>query len=459
MPSIVRKTNNTYKVTVSAGYDINGKKIRKYKTILVDDSLTAKRAEKEAQRLAYEFEHEVLTGNYLDGNKINFADFVARWRVDYAEKHLQPKTIEKYEGLLKRILPAIGHIKLNMLQPTHLIKFYSKLESEGMRNDNYFIAKPELKKYIKSIHLTHKAVSGLTGIKEKTVSSIINEKSTKFSFEICKGLDIEHKRYFIAKEGKSTLSGRVILHHHLIISSILSSAVHWQLIESNPASRVKPPKAAPPKISHFDEDTIHRVLSLLEEEPIKYKTMIYITIFSGCRVGELCGLEWSHINFEEGLIEIRQSSQYVSGKGTITKAPKNVSSERIIALPPMVIPVLKQYKKWQNEEKLKLGELWEENNRLFTQCNGKPIYPATPSQWFVKFRRKHNLPDVTFHGLRHSNASLLISQGVDIQTIATRLGHTKATTTTTVYSHFLQKPDRIASEKLENLFSKANSNS
>ena len=67
----------------------------------------------------------------------------------------------------------------------------------------------------------------------------------------------------------------------------------------------------------------------------------------------------------------------------------------------------------------------------------------------IKFRRKHDLPDVTFHGLRHSNAAILIAEGVDIQTLAGRLGHARTTTTTDVYSHFLQKPNKIAAEKLE----------
>lgn len=84
----------------------------------------------------------------------------------------------------------------------------------------------------------------------------------------------------------------------------------------------------------------------------------------------------------------------------------------------------------------------------------KAHFPSTPSNWFRKFRKKNNLPDVVFHGIRHSNASILISEGVDLQTIATRLGHVKATTTTSIYSHFLKKPDKEVANKLDNIFDK-----
>jgi integrase len=107
-------------------------------------------------------------------------------------------------------------------------------------------------------------------------------------------------------------------------------------------------------------------------------------------------------------------------------------------------------------ERLECGDQWEDNDRLFTKWNGQAIFPTTRTSWFRKFRRNHNLPDVKFHGLRHTNASLLIGQGVDIQTVAKRLGHAKATTTASIYSHALRRPDQETADKLQNLFGKKN---
>ncbi|PKM86025.1 MAG: hypothetical protein CVU87_13350 [Firmicutes bacterium HGW-Firmicutes-12] len=94
------------------------------------------------------------------------------------------------------------------------------------------------------------------------------------------------------------------------------------------------------------------------------------------------------------------------------------------------------------------------SSNIFTQWDGLPIHPTTITKWFKSFRERHNLPPLKFHGLRHTNATLLIGQGVDVQTVAKRLGHTKATTTTSVYSHFLKRPDVEAADKLQNPLNK-----
>jgi integrase len=120
----------------------------------------------------------------------------------------------------------------------------------------------------------------------------------------------------------------------------------------------------------------------------------------------------------------------------------------------MISDLLKIYKEWQNQEKLALNNLWEEHNRVFTQQNGKPMFHGTPSSWFKKFIRKYDLPEITFHQLRHTNATLLIGQGVDVRTVANRLGHARTSTTTDIYAHALKRPDKEAAEKLENLFKK-----
>jgi len=205
---------------------------------------------------------------------------------------------------------------------------------------------------------------------------------------------------------------------------------------------------------------------------------VNLVIYGGLRQGELVALEWPDVDTNDGLIRVRQSGQYLSGQGVFTKDPKNDSSKRMISLPKTVISLLKQYKLWQNGQKSKLDDqLWIENNRLFTQWNGKPIFPDTPSKWFSKFIKNHNkkitndknipkeekekylLPEINFHGLRHTNATLLIGQGVDIKTVSSRLGHARTSTTADIYSHSLKKTDKEAADKLENLFNQKKSDS
>ena len=128
MAFIEKMTKNTYRIIVCLGYDNNGKKLRKRKTIKLKDTLSPKQIEKELNKQKYLFEREVLQGEFLDGEEITFSEFTERWFRDYAQINLTPATITSYKQKLEeRIIPAIGHIKLCKLQPTHLLRFYQNL--------------------------------------------------------------------------------------------------------------------------------------------------------------------------------------------------------------------------------------------------------------------------------------------------------------------------------------------
>ena len=131
----VIKRNSSYLVTVSAGYDINGKQIRKTATFRPDSALTAKQQEKALNEFVVLFEKKVQEGQVLDSS-IRFASFAKKWFNDYAEEQLAPKTIARYKSLMTRINQAIGNIRLDKLQPHHLISFYKNLAEDGMNEKN-----------------------------------------------------------------------------------------------------------------------------------------------------------------------------------------------------------------------------------------------------------------------------------------------------------------------------------
>ncbi|MCB2291575.1 site-specific integrase [Clostridium sp. CS001] len=334
-----------------------------------------------------------------------------KWFTDYANVNLQPKTLLEYKRLLERISPALGHIRLIYIQPTHLTAFYNNLREDGIRQDG--------------------------------------------------------------KQGG--LSEKTILHHHRLISSILTSALQWGFILNNPALRVKAPKIAKKEARHYNIEEVEYILNLIEHEPIKYRTMVILAIYGGMREGELTALTWSDIEFDKCLIRIDKSLQHLPGRETFVKSTKTENT-RVISIPPSVIELLKEYKKWQNAEKLSQGNLWNKTDCLFTGVNGGHIFPSTISKWFLKFIRRHNqsimgdntireedkelylIREVNFHGLRHTSATLLISQNVDVSTVSKRLGHARTSTTMDIYSHSLQKSDTAAADKLENLFNKSNKN-
>lgn len=126
---------------------------------------------------------------------------------------------------------------------------------------------------------------------------------------------------------------------------MLHRAVYWQLIVSNPAERVQPPRAKKPKRRSYDDEQTKILLENLEKltvEDTKYKVAIILTIFTGVRLGELMGLEWQDVDFRNGIISINRSSQYLSDMGVFTKVPKTESSIREIAIPEFIISLLEE---------------------------------------------------------------------------------------------------------------------
>ena len=113
--------------------------------------------------------------------------------------------------------------------------------------------------------------------------------------------------------------------------------------------------------------------------------------------------------------------------------------------------MLEEYKLWYDNQKELCGEFWHDSDRLFVQDNGKPMHPDTVSKWFGKFIKRIGLPVINFHGIRHTNATLLISQNVDVAVVAARLGHAQISTTFNFYVHPLASHNRSAGIVLQNL--------
>jgi integrase len=237
-------------------------------------------------------------------------------------------------------------------------------------------------------------------------------------------------------DGKETaLSDHAIMYCYRVLSSMLNDAVEWQIIIANPCDRVKPPAIKKKKAKAFTEEQAGAVIDAVLTEELKYQVLVILAISTGLRLGELTGLEWKDINFIAKQLTVARSSQSIAGLGTFTKTPKNDSSCRTIEIGPNIIELLKEYKAQQNETRLQLGDTWHDYDRLFTQWDGRPIYTQTPSQWFGKFLKRHKLPHVSFHGLRHTAASHLIAQGVPLKYVSSMLGHADIRTTGNLYGH------------------------
>lgn len=414
----IRKRGKNYQITVSNGRDIHDKQILETITWTPDPEKTDKQNEKDLQKFALDFEERVKNGKCLKGRKMTYLEYSKLWMDQYSSSQMEDTSYETTESYLRlHILPAIGHIRLSELQPLHIIKLYNKMADEGyMRNG-------------------------------------------------------KHMEY-----SQSTIK-RV----HQIINSSLNTAVQWQLIERNPCERAKPPKSAKiQKDNYFTLEQTKAFFAQLDKPysvphggrlpkdgvrhydiksfELKYKVLLYMAVFGGFRRGELVSLTWDDIDLDNGTVNITKSTARTKQHGNITKAPKNRNSIRKIVLPDFVMSMLKEYKDQQDNYRAALGDYWEGDNYIFIQNDGQRIDLSTPNKIVKKVIRIYNaehedkLPDITLHGLRHTSATLLISQNVDVKTVSRRLGHAETSTTMNIYAHALEKRDTVASDSLGALF-------
>ena len=448
----IRERNGAYFIMVSTGYDSSGKQIRKTTTWKPDEGMTPKQIEKALNEQVVMFERKVLSGQVLEGN-VTFADFAERWVRDYGEVQLSPKTLQRYQAMLRRILPELGHIHLDKLQPHHLMEFYKNMGNDVNRRGISFLPTEEFLEKFEEKGYTKETLSKMTGIHINTIYNIFKDKpvAEQTARKVCGALGILFDEGFEPSKPLNGLSNKTIKHHHRLLSAILNQAVFWQVIPSNPASRVKPPKVARTEAKYLDEKQTAKLLELLENESVPHQTMIKMFLYSGLRRGEMCGLEWKDIDFENNLITVCRSSQYVAGKGIFTKETKTETSDRTIKLPSPAFQVLKEYKVWQIQERMKMGDRWEVSDRIFTQCDGKPIHPDSITGWFREFIAKTDLPQISIHSLRHTNITLLIAAGVPLRTVSYRAGHAATAITLQLYSHMIRTSDEMAADALDDI--------
>lgn len=450
----IRKRNGSYQIRVSGGYDTNGKQIVHQKTWKPDKAMTARQEEKELQRVVVLFEEQCAKGEFLDGS-IKFADFAAIWMKEHAEKQLRETTIFNYGKMLPTINAIIGHVRLDRLQPRHLIECYNKLQEQGKKDNSRYKPIFDFAEYLKSESVSMSELSRRAGVSLSTVQTVCRGGTISAQTAEKLAAAVGRKDAFFCVESDRTISGKTLSNYHRLISSILETAVKWQIILSNPCSRVQAPKIERKEARYLDESQALEILSKLDGEPLKFRALVTLLLYSGMRRGEICGLTWADVDMNTGVIDINKSSLYLPGKGVFDDKTKNVTSTRSIKVPTFVINLLRTLRVEQEQNRSDHGTAWQgaPGNlcKVFTQIDGKPLHPCTVTNWFNDFIKRNNLPSASVHSLRHTNASLLIASGVDLRTVSKRLGHAQMSTTANIYTHAIRTADERAADALDDI--------
>lgn len=371
----ITKRGDSYRIRVSDGYDVHGKQIMRSMTWTPTPGMSDRQIEKELNRQAVLFEE----AKSATAN-VKFEVFAEQWFRERVEGgKLKENTREKYRRLSVRTYKAIGHLRLDKITKRHIQLFINNLEEDGINQ------------------VTKKKLSS------KSVSDYLS-----------------------------------------FVSSIFSYAIELNMLKENPCRGVKVSveeytDAIPQSQKYYSLEEAREFLKCLQPEAPLRRVFFLLDIFVGLRKGEILGLEWSDINFDTGVTPITREAEYTKDKGHYTDKPKSKKSTRYAHFPKIVMDALLERKQEQEQDQINAGDLWQDTNRIFTDRFGNQLGSSSMYNWVTRFCEKNNLRKVGIHSFRHFNAALLISEGVDVETVADMLGHAQTSTTLNIYGYAFQE--------------------
>ncbi|MDH2882397.1 tyrosine-type recombinase/integrase [Bacillus cytotoxicus] len=235
-----------------------------------------------------------------------------------------------------------------------------------------------------------------------------------------------------------------------IINGSLTRAKTMKLIKDNPAEGTRLPKIKKRELNIWTTDQVNEFInkSCTLKRVTRCRIGYVIIALSGCRQGEALGIRWRDIDFKKGIIHIRQT---VTQDGRIKTGAKTDSSIKSIHIPSILIEELLAHKDRIENEKQQLGEKYNDFDLVVCTQNGKPIIPRNFRQFFKETTKRIGLPQIRVHDLRHTHATILIEQNVNVKLISSRLGHSSIKTTLDIYSHVLPSMDKSISDEIEKI--------
>ena len=261
------------------------------------------------------------------------------------------------------------------------------------------------------------------------------------------GLQPAHMQKMYADLLERGLSAQTVLHTHRVLREALNHAVKWGVLIRNPADAVDPPRPEAKELQTWDGETIHAFLRAAKQGP--FSDIYNLAVLTGMRRAELCGLRWERVDLDVARLSVAATLQRIVGKGLVQGQPKTGRSRRVIALSESALKLLRDVRSRQIEHRLKAGPAWQETGYVFTQEDGSPIDADRVSRDFARIVREASLPYMTLHGLRHTHATMLFSQGIHPKVVSERLGHSNIAITLDTYSHVLPDMQEAAAQAID----------
>lgn len=247
-----------------------------------------------------------------------------------------------------------------------------------------------------------------------------------------------------------SLSPTTVHQLHNILHKALKQAMRWALITRNPADAVSAPRPARPQMSVWSQAEAQAFLGAAEFDDLA--PLWRLALLTGMRRGELLGLTWEALDLGRGVLAVTKTIiRAPDGGKTAYSTPKTRAGKRSIALPASVIQALQRHRVRQLEHRLSLGMAWQENDLVFPNEAGQPLHPNSLQLRFTKLIQRAGVPRIRLHDLRHTAATLMLSNGTHPKIAQEVLGHSDISMTLNRYSHVTMTMQQEAARTMDAL--------
>jgi integrase len=265
-------------------------------------------------------------------------------------------------------------------------------------------------------------------------------------------LSTEQLQSFYTLKAKTGTSQRTMQLINSILHHALEDAVQSGLVLVNPVKGTLKMRRNSQERIVLDPLQVQQLIEASQGS--RWGVLICLAVTTGMREGEIMGLKWADIHWDLGQLQIQRQLYRLPGKGLVFHPPKTTTSRRNVALGERMLALLRAHAQRQAGEKSKAGSKWEENDLVFPTITGKPMDPRQAYDYYKEIIRELGLPNLRFHDLRHTAASLMLAWGINPKVAQERLGHAHVSYTLGTYSHVLPTFQKEAAQRMDQLIPK-----